>query len=233
MIEPYSLPLKTVPPLASGTMHLWWLDLDRVGMAPGLQRQGRSGLRMQQRFLLRLLLGAYLRIPGRDVVLERNEVGKPVLRKELAEESGIRFNLSHAGRCMAIAIGQEIVPGVDIESVSRKIDGTRMAARWFGAVEAELIRHLDPEQARVEFLRRWTAREALIKAKSSTIAASLGSICLSAEDPKIIEHLPADWPAPASWQLKSIEHPGGWLVHLACSQPIQKLRQFDLGRPAL
>ncbi|MDT8439310.1 MAG: 4'-phosphopantetheinyl transferase superfamily protein [Wenzhouxiangellaceae bacterium] len=227
MIESRSLPLNAVPALALHALHLWWLDLDGLGWPPGLERRGERGPKLHQQFLLRLLLGAYLKRPGRDVRLVRDAAGKPNLAPELTG-SGIRFNLSHAGRCMVVAVGRRIDPGVDIESSARRLDAKRLATRWFPADEAELIGQLSGEAARLEFLRRWTVREALVKAMGSGIAASVGAIGLAGEDACAIERLPPHWPSPRCWQVVPLAHPDGWIGHLACAQPFRKLKQFAL-----
>lgn len=230
VIEPHALPLKVAPELNRGTIHLWWLNLDRLGLPPGLDPRGKRGLRMQQRFLLRLLLGAYLRCPGRDVRVLRNAAGRPRLAPP-HDGSGLQFNLSHAGPRLVVAIARGAQPGVDIESASRPVNAHRLANRWFGADEALAIARLDAAAAQADFLRRWTVREALIKAAGGRIATDLAAIALEVADPTRIERLPADWPAVQHWQVAALAHPDGWIGHLACARRFDGVREFELGPP--
>ena len=123
-LERIQMPLHTAPVLARGEVHLWHVRLAHLpvmeSILPAKARARARQLRMGQKFMLRLLLGVYLEIPGRDVALVTGENGKPALAPSLAC-SGLAFNLSHAGDRLAIAVTKDLPVGVDIEQRERDV----------------------------------------------------------------------------------------------------------------
>ena len=178
-LERICMPLRSVPVLAEGEVHLWHVRLANLPVMeaalPDDVGDRVRQLRMGQKFLLRLLLGAYLGIPGRDVVTVAGANGKPVLAPPLAR-SGLAFNLSHAGSRLAIAVARNLPVGVDIEEPQREVRWRKLSARWFSRAEADWLATLEPGAARGEFLRLWTVREAMIKAMGATIAGNISSV---------------------------------------------------------
>jgi 4'-phosphopantetheinyl transferase len=225
-METRVLPLSPMPDLGQGEIHVWYARPAKLAIpafVAGVDRQDRlRNLRMQQQFLLRLLLGGYLGCPGRDVRLVRSETGKP----RLQDDRGPSFSLSHAGQWLAIAIGRDLDPGIDIEPLGRGIRAEAMARRWFPMDEAEVVAAAaDPGRA---FLRRWTAREAMIKAAGSTIASSLSALQLDPSDPNRLIGVPPDWPSPERWSLRRPERPDALEVCLACVGTLSTTRVFHL-----
>ncbi|MFU8878697.1 MAG: 4'-phosphopantetheinyl transferase family protein, partial [Wenzhouxiangellaceae bacterium] len=134
-LQRVSLPLREAPRLEAGQVHVWLArptGLPMPGVVPagefgddstdratrgaagypvGNEEENRATRvrreRIAQKFLLRLLLGAYLDCPGRDVRLVRGRHGKPELAEELAGRD-LHFNLSHAGGWLAIAVARRI-----------------------------------------------------------------------------------------------------------------------------
>lgn len=145
----------------SDAVDVWRVDLG--GAAAGLedllcvQERARAGrlVRARQRTLwvrsrgtLRALLGRYLDREPRELRFELGAHGKPAL----CDGGSLRFNLSHSGELMLVAVtaGREI--GVDVE---------RPRERYTEA-----------------FLRAWTMREAAVKC----LGIGLGSAPLLAGD---------------------------------------------------
>ena len=77
------------------------------------------------------------------------------------------FSISHGGDAVAVAISDAGI-GIDIESLSSEDDGERIARRFF--TEDELASYLssDPAMRREEFLRIWTAKEAIFKSRAES-----------------------------------------------------------------
>ncbi|MDO4581623.1 MAG: 4'-phosphopantetheinyl transferase superfamily protein [Bacillota bacterium] len=111
-----------------------------------------------------LLLAAAL---GADIGarLRYDERGKPYA------ESGPRFNLSHSGRLLALAVADAAV-GVDIEQY-RALDYLRLARRCFSAGELELLEQAADKQA--AFFALWTLRESYVKSRG--LALPWGNTC--------------------------------------------------------
>ena len=230
------LPLGPMPSLETGEIHVWFArpaDLALPALVTGSDRtRSLRHARMQQHFLLRLLLGRYLGCAGRDLRLVRNAAGKPML-DGLTGNSGekLAFSLSHAGGWLAIAFGLGLEPGIDIEPSGRSVRWRELAQRWFPAGEARAIEAAD-SPAR-EFLRRWTAREAMVKSMGATIAASLSALQLDPLDPDRPTQVPGHWPEPLQWSLRRPEAPGGVVVCLACTGRLRRLRSLHLQTPAI
>jgi 4'-phosphopantetheinyl transferase len=81
----------------------------------------------------------------------------------------------------------------------------RLAARWFGAEEAQALAALDPESARIAFLRLWTAKEASCKATGTGIFGYLGQwrFAVTPAQPQL-SALPDAAGAPARWAFQRL-----------------------------
>lgn len=233
-VESVRMPLRSVPEPAKGEVHLWDVRLKDLPVMeatlPTDVGDRVRQLRMGQKFVLRLLLGAYLKIPGRDVVTVAGENGKPVLAPPLAR-SGLAFNLSHAGDRLAIAVAKNLPVGVDIEQPGREVRWRKLSARWFSKAEAEWLATLEPGVARREFLRLWTVREAMIKAMGATIAGHISGVVPEPGNPGRILCLPDAWPEASAWTLYEHDPDIGLHGWLAVPASIASIRRFELGPP--
>ena len=112
---------------------------------------------------LRMLLAKYL---GRDPAhldIAYEPQGKPFLRNP---PSNLRFNLSHSGDLLAIAVCLDWAIGVDIEKENPQFPVREVAARFFCKSEQQTLTQV-PEQLRLPtFFQIWTAKEAVLKASA-------------------------------------------------------------------
>jgi len=234
--ERIRMPLRSAPELAEGEVHLWHVRLENLPVMeatlPAEAADRVRQLRMGQKFVLRLLLGAYLEIPGRDVVTVPGENGKPVLAPPLAG-SGLAFNLSHAGDRLAIAVARNLPVGVDIEQTGRDVRWKKLSRRWFSRAEAEWLTTLEADAARHEFLRLWTVREAMIKAMGATIAGHISKVTPEPGNPGRILALPKAWPEAPGWTLHEHERKTGLHGWLAVPGPVASIRTFELVPPGV
>jgi 4'-phosphopantetheinyl transferase len=130
----------------------------------------------RSRGILRALLARYLDDDPRSLRFARGPRGKPALLRKSGQEPDLRFNLSHSGAQMLVAVtaGHEI--GVDIERATRR--GARgrhelaLAARRFGSEQARRLRELEPDARTREFLRAWSAHEAMLKCLGSGLSCA-------------------------------------------------------------
>ncbi len=101
--------------------------------------------------------------------------GKPFLDPH-GGTPAVRFNLSHAGDLVLVALAGETEVGVDIERLDRNVDVGGVAERFFHPAEVAAL-HRAPEQQRAEcFFTFWTRKEALIKAAGTGLFASVQDI---------------------------------------------------------
>jgi 4'-phosphopantetheinyl transferase len=130
----------------------------------------------RSRGMLRALLGRYVDRDPRELALELGAHGKPALGDDDGHASDLRFNLSHSGGMMLVAVtaGREV--GVDVEVVRdparRTLDERAIAARVLGAEQARRLERLEPRERTREFQRAWTMREAAVKCLGTGLASA-------------------------------------------------------------
>ncbi|MGY6631092.1 MAG: 4'-phosphopantetheinyl transferase family protein [Wenzhouxiangella sp.] len=222
-LTPRSLP-------AAGTLEIWLCNVAAMPFQPGPDGSGRREQvlrrRIQQQFLLRLLLGSYLGRPGKELRLERGEHGKPALVRGQSS-GGLQFNLSHSGDWLALAFGSGAGVGIDIEVHRTLRRAGDLARRYLPAAEADWLNGLsEPERSRA-FIAQWTAREALVKARGSSLAQSVAGLALDWA-PTRIARLPPGWPALSQWTLKALEPPAELSLHVASAEPDLACHCFHL-----
>ncbi|HUB35856.1 MAG TPA: 4'-phosphopantetheinyl transferase superfamily protein, partial [Solirubrobacteraceae bacterium] len=125
------------------------------------------------RGVMRELLGRYLERDPRELCFEAGAWGKPALARSRHVEAGgdaeegLRFNLSHSGGLMLVAVSTEREVGVDVEERrSRAMDPERtvaVARRGLGVYVGRRLERLAPEHREEELLGAWTAHEAALK----------------------------------------------------------------------
>lgn len=197
-------------------MDLW---LSRPGELPLISNTGPLDRktrvfqqRLQRRFFLRLLLGAYLGRPGKDVKLITNARGKPALAA-----GNLSFSVSHSGDWLLVAVGSNVEVGVDLE-IPRTLRKVReLARRYFTAHEARWVEEQEPAARERAFLRLWTAKEAMVKAAGTGLAGYVNRVEVDLDNPPVLRRAPGDWPPPAHWSLLELDLPDELLGHLAAA----------------
>ncbi|MGY6586797.1 MAG: 4'-phosphopantetheinyl transferase superfamily protein [Wenzhouxiangella sp.] len=225
-----SLPLTPRSLPAPGTLEVWLCNIAALPLQAGPDGSGRREQvlrrRIQQQFLLRLLLGSYLDRPGKDLRLVRGEHGKPALAKGQSS-NGLQFNLSHSGDWLALVFGSGAGVGVDIEVHRTLRRAGDLARRYLPASEADWLNSLaEPERSRA-FIAQWTAREALVKARGSSLAQSVAGLALD-WSPTRISALPPGWPSAEQWTLLAPAAPAELGLHIASPEPGLDCRLFHL-----
>jgi 4'-phosphopantetheinyl transferase len=175
-------------------------------------RLPRDGDRfLARRALLRLLISRYLGSPAETVELRYGANGKP----ELAESrrAGLRFNVSHSGGLGLFAFARERDVGIDVEALRPVPEAERIAEDFFSTRERAAFRVL-PTAARLEsFLRRWTCKEAYLKATGEGLARPLDTV-------EIEMAAEATWlrvPDSSRWTLREISPAAGYVAALVVS----------------
>jgi len=110
------------------------------------------------------------------VAIEYGPHGKPLLA---AHHPRVEFSVSHCGPVAAIAISTAPL-GVDVERVRHVADVESMAAQVFSADEQRaLAEAADPSAA---FLRGWTRKEAVLKARGTGFSADARELTVSLDE---------------------------------------------------
>jgi len=184
------LPSPYPQPLRRDEIHLWFFPrwpgpAQRVAESPAMRR----------------LLAAYLARPVRDVRIARGVHGKPRLMR-----TTLRFNLSHSGHALLLALSRDRGVGVDLESQRRGRPGLALARRWFDPREAKRLGDL-PEHIREDaFLRLWSCKEAVLKAHGRGIGYGLHRFALRLDTRGVPLGFYPDspGPGPGSWRILTL-----------------------------
>ena len=182
--EARRLPIRALDPPGERELHLWYLQLDALGnpLDPdagthgdiGPRSVGISRQRTLRRFYLRLLLGAYLGLPGKDVSILRDPRGKPFLDPGCCEEIPLSFSIARSDGRALIAVARDAAVGVDLEPAGRAPGhALNLARRYFSPAEADALSQLEGEPLRRAFLHTWACKEAVVKASGQGIANQL------------------------------------------------------------
>lgn len=160
------------------------------------------------RALLRQLLGACLNVEPAALAFGYQPRGKPFLTQS-ALDGDLRFNLSHSGRMVAIALAREREVGVDLESIHRLDDWPLLAGRIFSPRELRELRSLPKPQQREAFFNGWTQKEAYLKATGEGLTDALPAIEVTlapGKEPELLG-LPTGPEAARQWAIRVIPLP--------------------------
>lgn len=241
----------TVHRLPVGALHLpdvpvidvWFMNLGRLagrlnsalGDPGNLQtdegaelRMAPGQLRFARQFYLRMLLGAYLGIAGKDVRLDRGSHGKPVLDYGHHGRK-LHFSMAKSNQCVLIGVSAESEVGVDLEIRDRRPRKVEeLATRFFSVEEASKINDLPADDRAFAFMRTWACKEAVVKSSGHGIANRFCRFSVElreSEPPRIKEDLDH---SPEGWQLALLEPEDGFLAAVAARQGSIGLRGFVL-----
>ncbi len=178
-----SLPLELIP----GKVEIWKFDLqsysnhilDLYNLLDG-EEKARSARFIKEKdrqmyilakALLRSLLGKYLKLNPREISFEYSERKKPRLRNPC--NLRIRFNVTHSGQCILIAVSDDEV-GIDVEDYRDKALIKKEMDFIFDESEKSFINsHASPSEA---YHKLWTRKEALLKGTSQGVIDEIKSI---------------------------------------------------------
>ena len=146
------------------------------------------------RAALRRILATKVALPPHELHFVTNHYGKPYLHGD----TGIDFNVSHAGQFALIAISTHGQVGVDIEDCNRQLDVSALTDYVFTALErrSELVTTAD-------FIKRWVAKESVLKAVGVGISEHLQTVSvLPGENSsyRIVCDYPK-WPGLKAWSI--------------------------------
>ncbi len=186
LANPGSLSCRLEP----NEIHLWVVDLkaQEQGLMPYLtstdrlwaERISHAGKRrwyLGGRAGMRLLLSAYVGIPGNEIRFEYGSRGKPALQ-DASPGGRIRFNysLSQGKALYALSTYHEV--GVDIEVLPRPIRAERVAARKLTRTECATWKTIPPFARHDAMLCCWTRKEAYGKVLGVGIRYHLDQVAL-------------------------------------------------------
>ncbi len=132
------------------------------------------------RALLRTLLAPELSCEAREIRFEVGDHGKPRLHSSHPQD--LRFNLSHSGRRVVIALSWQAEVGVDVEQRSSRRNLSAVAARFFSSDEAhQVLTRRSEAERELAFHTCWCRKEAFVKALGTGISFPLASFTVDAD----------------------------------------------------
>jgi 4'-phosphopantetheinyl transferase len=232
----------STPRLAAGEVHIWQVRLDiadgrwqpLMALLADDERAKAESFHFARhrrrhavsRAALRTLLGQYLDRPPRKIEITYNAYGKP----RLADDSHrIKFNLSHTQEIMLAAFVLDSEVGIDIEFVTRNVDGMAIGQRWFSAREYHMLQAI-PEHERIDaFFRVWSRKEAYIKARGEGISHPLHrfSVAMDKHAPRLIEHQD-DARETSRWRFIDIDVAEGYRAAVAVETVPRQVHLYRL-----
>jgi 4'-phosphopantetheinyl transferase len=138
------------------------LLLDETEHAEVLRlRQPRDRQRLRlRRGLRRMVLGRHLDRPPALLRFERGPQGQPLL-------AGLAFSSSCSGDWLLLALTRGAAVGVDVECVAGFRFTPALAGTCCSRAEQQRLQALPEPLRAAEFLRNWTAKEALLKLRGT------------------------------------------------------------------
>ncbi len=191
-------PAAEPPVLKAGAVHLWSAHLHDAPAAAHELLSAAEWARacrfhfdsdraryIAARALLRTILAPYADCGPCELGIAYGPQGKPRL-----EDSMLRFNLSHSGNLLLLAVtfGREI--GVDVEEMRDNVQFQILSDHYFDPADAWELRLLDPGRRAERFYEIWTRTEAQLKAAGSGLAH--GMMIPNPERWKVLSFTPAE-----------------------------------------
>lgn len=150
---------------------LWWLVVPKRGWtgsrwlsAEEREKEARRTGRHRRRYvatraLVRAVLAGYLDRPPASLPLVRGPHGKP----RLDGPGSLRFNVSHSGTIVVVAVTAGTEIGVDVELVRPVERHAQLARRWFSDADSASLAGAPADLRARRFMELWTRREAIGK----------------------------------------------------------------------
>ena len=160
------------------------------------------------RGVLRDILGKYLGCEPAEVPIAAGEQGKPYLT---GSSERLRFNVSHSGELLllAVATGRDI--GIDLETTDPDKPFAAMARIAFSRPEQEELFSLPASRQAAAFYRQWVRKEACLKACGTGFSVPGTSVEIDSGTPALVNISGSQ----TSWHLLDIEVPAGFCAALA------------------
>ncbi|MDR3621292.1 MAG: 4'-phosphopantetheinyl transferase superfamily protein [Paludisphaera borealis] len=148
-----------------------WLTAEERARAERLVRP-RDGRRFVLcRGALRAIIGRLLDRSPHAVEFRAGPGGKPILPPgEPGSPPPLHFNVSHSGELALIAVSRSRELGVDVEKTRPISEAARIVRSYFTETETEQFHQLEEAARPDAFIRGWTRKEAILKAKGVGLA---------------------------------------------------------------
>jgi 4'-phosphopantetheinyl transferase len=117
----------------------------------------------------------------------------------------VKFNLSHSGDRMMLAVSRHEPVGVDIEVWLDGFDCAAVAEECFAETEKAFWQALPAHEKADAFYRFWTRKESFVKAIGAGISLDVSQVVTSVDGASRFISLPARYGAAGQWRLVDLD----------------------------
>jgi 4'-phosphopantetheinyl transferase len=211
--------------LGGDEIHLWSAALDRPGdesllTENEIARANRFKIAhtrnqfISARGQLRIILGRYLGLDPRAVLLSIEQSGKPVLDPSLS--SDLKFNVSHSEAQAIYGMTRRGRIGADVEKQRFIPNSEGLVERFFTQRERDAFFPLPEPERLAAFFRAWTRKEAVLKAVGRGVQAlDQCDVTFCANEPEMVLRLGDDTESAEKWFLRSWQPQPGYAAAVA------------------
>ncbi len=146
-----------------------WLSADERGRLTRIRAPRRADQFLAGRLLVRQLIAEYC---GRAPVEIHLPATAPKVATDISGALLCHLSISHTDVYLAVALDSDPV-GVDCEQLKERCNWRAIAEQYFAPFEMACLRTMAPAKAACEFMRIWTAKEALSKCAGADLARLL------------------------------------------------------------
>jgi 4'-phosphopantetheinyl transferase len=133
------------------------------------------------RAFLRLLLGRYLPLDPKTLLIHHSSYGKPYHRSVESGET-ISFNVSHSAELAIFGFSLSQRIGIDIEYTEKKINALEIAQQFFSEDEVLSLNNTPKRYQLIEFYKYWSLKEAYLKGIGIGLSDSMNEFSIQASD---------------------------------------------------
>ncbi|WP_020158466.1 4'-phosphopantetheinyl transferase family protein [Methylobacter marinus] len=188
------------------TYQRYWALLDKEEQAKALrfvQEQHRARYVISHG-KVRTILARYIDKPPETLCFAQEVAGKPYLVVD-GRPHEVKFNLSHSGDRMMLAVSRHEPVGVDIEVWLDGFDCAAVAEECFTETEKAFWQALPAHEKADAFYRFWTRKESFVKAIGAGISLDVSQVVTSVDGASRFISLPARYGAAGQWRLVDLD----------------------------
>ncbi len=207
------------------------LSSDELARAERFHKIDDANRFIEQRSILRTILGWYLDILPRNVRIDYTPLGKPKLYTPNNKQN-LEFNITHSGEIMLVALTTDRNVGIDIERIRPMVDMSRMIELYFSAREIEELSSYNESERMTAFFCGWTRKEAFLKAIGEGLQFPLDKIDVSwdSEETRPSLLIPAELNGLSDYHLFSFHPADSYVAALAVEGENWNVRSFQFSQ---
>jgi 4'-phosphopantetheinyl transferase len=233
-------------PIREGEVHLWYASLSTLDShfndlrsfltEEELQRANRLRIPPKRkefilgRGLLRYVLSLYAERPPAQILIEKNEAGKPYL-----PNSSRHFNISHSNNWWICGVTASSQLGVDIQEVYPVATPDYVGNYFLSEQEKALLSALPISSKWDLFFTLWARKEAYLKCLGTGfhVSPTLFSLASSTYRFQVTCNTTPPKGKRRLWTILDLPSPSGYKTALALEGELSQLKTIPVGRVQL